>query len=155
MVEDLKKYWIIKIRATLALDKRDDTEVSILSRIVRWDTEGVEYEVDPRRVDKLLRGMGMESCRERSSPCVKLTTEDVEKLETQLTGDAIALCRSGVPRCDYLSANRPGILFESKELCQAMSKPTESDIVALKHLCRYPKGRPRLRLAQRIPSSAI
>lgn len=59
IVEALRKYWIIKIRATLGPDKKDDKEFSILNRIVRWDADGVEYEVDPRDVEKLLRDMAI------------------------------------------------------------------------------------------------
>ena len=55
----LRKYWIIKLRATIGPDAKDDKEVSILNRIVRWTTEGMEYEADPRHVEKLLRDMDM------------------------------------------------------------------------------------------------
>lgn len=144
IAEALKKYWIIKIRATLGPDKKDDKDVSILNRIVRWDTDGVEYEVDPRHVEKLLLDVKMENCRGLPPLGVEPSSEDAEKLEAPLTGDVVTLYWSGVARCNYLSVDRPDIPFESKELFRAMSRPTESDMVALKHLCRYLKGHPRL-----------
>lgn len=70
-----------------------------------------------------------------------------------LEGDAITPFRSGVARCNYLSVDRPDMPFEPKELCRSMSKPTELDIMVLKHPCRHLKGRPRL--VQRIPSRVI
>lgn len=148
-VESLKKYWIVKIRATLGPEAADDKEVSILNRVVRWDQHGVEYEADPRHVEKLLRDMGMMGCKPLSSPGVKLSAEEMSKESAMLEGDAITQYRSGVARCNYLCVDRPDIPFESNELCRAMSRPTESDMTALKHLCRYLKGRSRL--VQRIP----
>ena len=32
----------------------------MLNRIVRWTTRGIEYEADPRQVEKLLREIGLE-----------------------------------------------------------------------------------------------
>ena len=74
IVEDLKKYWMIKFRAVLGPEDKDDKETSILNRVVRWDRNGIEYEADPRHVEKLLREMGMQSCRELS-PGTKPTSE--------------------------------------------------------------------------------
>ena len=59
IADALRKYWIIKVRATIGPDPKDDKEVSILNRVVRWTTEGIEYEADPRHVEKLLRDMDM------------------------------------------------------------------------------------------------
>ena len=94
----------------------------------------------------------MIGCRELSSPGAKLSSEDAEKLGIPLAGDAITLYRSGVSRCNYLSVDRPDIPFESKELCKAMAKPTELDMLALKHLSRKLKRRPRL--VKRLSGSA-
>lgn len=152
IVNALRTCWIIKIRATLGPDASDDKEVSILNRVVRWNTSGIEYEADPRHVEKLLRDMARDNCRELSSLGTKPASEETEKLDVPLTGDAVTLYRSVVPRCNDLNVDRPDIPFVSKELCRAMSRPTESDMAALKHLCRYLKGHPRL--LQCTPSSA-
>lgn len=117
---------------------------SILNRIVRWCVGGIEYEADPRHVEKLLRDMNMVGCKDLSSPGVKLIAEDLAKESPLLEGDVVTLYRSGVARCNYLSVDRPDIPFQTKEPCRSMSQPRESGMVALKHLCRYSKGRPRL-----------
>ncbi len=49
-----------------------------------------------------------------------------------------------VARANFLSADRPDISFAVKELCRAMSKPTQLDWDALKRLGRYLLGKPRL-----------
>ena len=57
--------------------------------------------------------------------------------------------RSAVARCNYLAADRFEIAFTTKELCRAMSCPTETDAKAIARLCRFLKGLPRM--VQRIP----
>ena len=57
--------------------------------------------------------------------------------------------RSAVARCNYLAADRLEIAFTTKELCRAMSSPTEADAKAITRLCRFLKGLPRM--VQRIP----
>jgi len=57
--------------------------------------------------------------------------------------------RSAVARCNYLAADRFKIAFTTKELCRAMSSPTETDAKAIARLCRFLKGLPRM--VQRIP----
>ena len=115
IIDALKKHWIVKLRATLGPGAADDTEVSILNRIVRWDAAGIEYEADPRHVEKLLRDMEMTGCKSLSSPGVKPRAEEAEKSSTLMIGDAITKYRSGAARCNYLSVDRPDISFETKE----------------------------------------
>ena len=43
-----------------------------------------------------------------------------------------------------MALDQPDIQFAVKELCRSMSKPYESDWIALVRLARYLKGRPRL-----------
>ena len=69
--------------AMLGLETKDDNEVSMFNRIVRWGEKGIEYEVDPRHVEKLLRDMGMEDCKPCSAPGVKPSTEEAEGFLSQ------------------------------------------------------------------------
>ena len=93
-------------------------------------------------VARLLREMEMETCRSLTTSGVKPSSLEEEPSEP-LIGAAVTLYRSGAARCNYLSVDRPDIPLETKELCKKMSQATEADMVALKHLCRYVKGRPR------------
>ncbi len=67
----LQKVWLVKVRATLGPEPKDDKEVSILNRVVRRTEECLLYEVDPRHVEKLLREADMESCKEVITPGAK------------------------------------------------------------------------------------
>ena len=69
VAEDLRKVWIIKVRATLGPEPGDDKEVSILSRIVRWCDDCLLYEAYPRHVEKLLREARLEGCKSVSPDC--------------------------------------------------------------------------------------
>ena len=128
--------------------------------MVRWTEDGILYEADPRHVEKLLRDLGMENCKPLSTPGVKppqtpppsLRTEEEEKAGVLLEPALQTLYRGGAARCNYLTSDRQDVSFATKELCRSMSAPTEVDMVALKHLCRFLKGRPRL--VQRIPRTA-
>ena len=66
-----------------------------------------------------------------------------------LVREEMRCCRSAVARCNYLAQDRFEIAFTTKELCRAMSKPTQGDAKATARLCRFLKGLPRL--VQRIP----
>ena len=52
--------------------------------------------------------------------------------------------RAAAARANYLSQDRPDVQFAAKEICRWMSKPTASSWEALKRLCRYLCGLPRL-----------
>eukprot|EP00973_Karenia_brevis_P010048 1360936-Karenia_brevis.AAC.1 len=44
----MESWFEIKVRAVLGPEDKDDKEVSILGRLVRWTDEGIEYEADPK-----------------------------------------------------------------------------------------------------------
>ena len=71
VAEDLRKVWLIKVRATLGPEPDDDKEASILNRIVRWCEDCLLYEADLRHVEKLLREAGLEDCKSVATPGVK------------------------------------------------------------------------------------
>ena len=70
-----------------------------------------------------------------------------------LSPEEKTLYRAGVARCNYLTSDRPDIAFSVKELCRSMSSPTAADMLALKRMCRYLKGKGRL--VQLIPTAPM
>ena len=155
----LKKVWLVKVRAVLGPEASDDKEVSILNRVVRWCDDCLLYEADPRHVEKLLRDAGLEDCKSLSTPGVKSTTASVvlddgvvpsgdgvqpDPGPRKLDREEMRVYRSAVARCNYLAADRFEIAFTTKELCRSMSCPTEEDMVAVRRLCRFLRGLPRM-----------
>ena len=52
--------------------------------------------------------------------------------------------RGAAARANYVSADRMDVQFAAKEICRFMSAPTQHSWQALKRLCRYLVGLPRL-----------
>ena len=67
-------------------------------------------------------------------------TEDDKELPARLH----TAFRGAAARANYLAADRLDCQFSAKEICRWMSRPTESSWAALKRLCRYLVGLPRL-----------
>ena len=64
--------------------------------------------------------------------------------DTQLGGEETALFRATAARANYLALDRPEVAFAAKELCRRMSAPRRRDLAALRRLCRYLLGVPRV-----------
>ena len=153
----LQKVWLVKVRAMMGPEPTDDKEVSILNRVIRWTEDALLYEADPRHVEKLLKEAGLECCNALNTPGVKEPTSpekawfEGEVIPQAVTGlgsggavpagscfgpdgspyldkDVMRSYRSAVARCNYLAADRFEIAFTTKELCRAMSSPTELDL---------------------------
>ena len=55
-------------------------ELTVLNRILRWTTEGFEYEADPRQGEKLIEAMRLDAnCNVAATPRIKPLLEQLEK----------------------------------------------------------------------------
>lgn len=142
--EVLRKKYPVKMRGTLGPDAKDQKEAVILNRKVYWTKKGVEFEADTTHVQKILEEMGMEDCNESQVPGAQ-REETADSEHDGLDPEGAWKYRSVVARANYLAQDRPDIRFAVKELCRRMSAPTTQDWQALKKLCRYLRGRPRMR----------
>ena len=61
-----------------------------------------------------------------------------------MTGEEKAKYQTQAARANYLCLDRPDISYATKECMRRMAEPTKADMVALKRLGRYLKGRQRL-----------
>ena len=133
----------LTVKGRLGYAKEDDHEVRILNRLIRTTDKGVEYEADPRHAEELIRTLELEGCNPTVTPGVKETMDNV-KGDTPLKEELMTTFRAAAARCNYLSIDRPDCQFAGKEVCRLMTKPTVRSWAALKRLCRYLVGRPRL-----------
>ena len=54
--------------------EHDDKEGRVLNRVARWTTHGLEYEADPRQIDRLIESQRLDgSCNIVVNPGLKLT----------------------------------------------------------------------------------
>ena len=54
-------------------------EIRVLNRIIRWTKEGIEYEPDQRRAEKVVSDFGLGKSRDVATPCVP-ETADIKKI---------------------------------------------------------------------------
>ncbi len=60
-IKDLMSSWFdVKFRRMLGEDARDDREVVILGRVVKWTTGGITYEADPKHRRMFLEYFGFD-----------------------------------------------------------------------------------------------
>jgi hypothetical protein len=142
---EMRKKYELTVGGRLGPGRRDDKEATVLNRVIRWTPTGIEHEADPRQVERLLEGLELEGEGVKGvvTPGVKVTAHqllgEVEMAEREHTR-----FRGLAARANYLSADRPDIIFAAKEICRLMAKPTDLAMAALKRLGRYLRHRPRL-----------
>ena len=121
-------------------DLEEVSEARVLNRIVRCRPDGWEIEADQRHVDIIVRDIGLSEARPASTPGEPETRDDVELNEMELEGSEASRFRALAARANYLAADRPDIMYATKEICRAMAKPTHGAWKKLKRLGRYLAG---------------
>jgi hypothetical protein len=121
----------------------DDRETTCLNRVIRWCDHGLEYEADPRQVEKLVEALELEGANSVLTPGLKFLIEQLEA-DQPLSPERHTSFRALAARANYLSADRPDCQYAAKEICRWMSSPTELAMAALKRLGRYLVGKPRM-----------
>lgn len=122
----------------------DAKELTVLDRVLIWTDSGLEYEAEPRQVEKLLEALRLDAgCNGAATPGLKPFVEQLEK-DQPLPVRGSTEFRGLLARGNYLSADRVDIQFAAKEICRFMSAPTDTSMVALKRMDRYLLGHQRL-----------
>ena len=143
MEASIAEKYEITIGPRLGPGPKDAKETRALNRVIRWLDDRIEYEADPRQVEKLASECGLEGCKPMSTPGVRPAFKELEDDE-ELKKEYHTAFRASSARGNYLSADRIDCQFACKEICRWMSKPTAQSWKALKRLCRYLQGVPRL-----------
>ena len=115
----------------------------MLNRIVRWGADGIEYEADPRQAEKLIAECGLTGANTAATPGVRISFDEATKNE-ELEPHLHTAFRGAAARANYLAADRVDCQFAAKEICRCMAQPNQASWNALKRLCRYLVGLPRL-----------
>ena len=50
----MKERYELTVGGRLGPGAKDDRKISVLNRIIRWTSRGIEYEADSRQVEQLL-----------------------------------------------------------------------------------------------------
>ena len=121
----------------------DAKEGRVLNRIVRWCSDGIQYEADPRQVERLVAECGLDGAKPVVTPGVKPTFRELED-DAELPAHLVTAFRGSAARANYLAADRIDLQFACKEVCRWMARPTTHAWRALKRICRYLNGAGRL-----------
>ena len=68
----MKSKYELTVGGRLGTGPNDDKDISVLNRIIRWTPQGIQYEADPRHVEKLLREIDLEGASGAVAPGQKL-----------------------------------------------------------------------------------
>ena len=141
--EMMKERYELTLQPRLGPADEDAKEAVVLNRIVRWCKHGIEYEADPRQVEKLLAECGLAGANSVATPGVRASFAEAEADEPLSSRQHTAF-RGAAARANYLAADRVDCQFAAKEICRFMAKPTKYSWEALRRLCRYLAGLPRM-----------
>ena len=147
VAENMKSWYLLKIRGVLGGEPGDDEEVTILNRTLRWKVGSgkIEYEADVKHAKKICGEFGLGAgSKSLKSPAVKEKAEDLDKEDPALDKSEHTAFRGMAATANYLSQDRADIQYATKEICRDMATPKVSSIAKLKHLARYISGHPRL-----------
>ena len=75
----LEDHYELKRGGRLGPGPKDDREATVLNRVVRWTEQGLEYEADPRQVEKLLESLDLEDARPAATPGVKSLPDQISR----------------------------------------------------------------------------
>ena len=140
VIEQMKSWYQIKVRARLGPEEGDDKQAVLLGRIVRWHEWGISCEADPKYRRRILEALGLgEGSKCLSSPGVREEDGKDSGATKRLGEDKVY--RGIVATVNYLATDQPDLQFASKEACRDMSAPDERSWGKLKRIGRYLLGR--------------
>ena len=125
----------------LGLGVDEAQEGKFLGRLVRYTSNGLEWEANPKQVDALLSEFGLKSGQGVDTPGVK---SEAEEGTISMTKAESSRFRRGAAKINYLSQDRVDLAFASKEISRHMANPKIGDEILVKRVVRYLKQYPRL-----------
>jgi hypothetical protein len=143
MEEAISDKYEVTIGPRLGPGANDEKEARSLNRVIRWCPDRIEYEADPRQAERLIEECGLVGSKPVATPGVRASFKDLEE-DVDLPQKLHTAFRGASARANYLAADRIDCQLGSKEVCRWMAKPTQQSWTALKRLCRFLAGLPRL-----------
>ena len=111
----LRAKYELTVGARLGPGKDDDHEGLVLNRAVRWTTQGIEYEADPRQGEKLIRDCELQGANAVTTPGVKALPHQLEQEKVLSMGEHTRF-RGQAARANYLGPDRPDVIYAAKEV---------------------------------------
>ena len=86
---------------------------------------------------------GMDGWKSVCTPGLRESAAEAAK-DKPLEPKLLRAFRAAAARANYMAQDRPDCQYACKEICRFMAKPTQASWQAMKRLCRYLVGLPRL-----------
>ena len=86
----------------------------MLNRVVRWTEKGIEYEADPRQVERLVADNDLVGANGVATPGLKPLAHQIAA-EKPLPEREHTRFRGNAARGNYLAADRPDVTSSAKE----------------------------------------
>ena len=148
IVEDMRAWYDLKLRAVIGDDEEDDKEVTILNRTLKHVGHGLEYCADERHEAEIRAEFGIGAgSKGLESPVEQEVLE--EGFEENAHDPELGMAegkryRATAARGNYLSLDRMDMQFAAKEACRQMAKPRQSGLGRMKRIARYLRKYPKL-----------
>jgi len=160
LIQLLKSWFELKVRAILGPEESDDKEIVILGRLVRWELGGIRIVPDRKYAESIMKYCGLsEGSKSLGGPGKKEEAEEIENPDgeeeevaegkeeaEELPEKEAREFRGMAATANYLGADRFDVQYPAKELCRTMSRPTKLSLKKLKHLARYLVGVPEVEI---------
>ena len=143
MLEQMRKWYAIKMRGILGPDSGDMKEMRILNRMVRWTKECVEYEADDKHARAIVAELNLgQDSKGSDLPLPK----EYEAMEGDVELDAAQSkdYRRLAMIINYLALDRPDLQFTAGVLGRTAARPTERSWANLKRTGRYLVKHPKI-----------
>ncbi len=122
----------------------DAKEGRVLNRVSRWLGGRIEYDCDPRQIERLIAECGLGGAKAVAMPGIKATFKELGEDSAELPSHLTTAFGGAAARGNYLAADRIDSQLACKEICRWMSRPSKHAWKALRRLCRYLAGAPML-----------
>ena len=119
----IKGWFEVKVRGRLGAGYRDDKEIDVLGRTVRWRDWGIEYEADEGHRAKLMEMFGMDDWTKCLQSNGDKEEKDEEGDEEDMEAEETTSFRGGVARMNYLGQDSPDLQFPALKLSREMAAP--------------------------------
>ena len=139
----LESHYELRKGGRISPGPQDAKDGRVLNRIIQWTNAGIEYDADPRQVEKLVESLDLEGANSVVTPGVKPLREQLDEKRPLPQSEHTGF-RGHAARGNFLSSDRPDIQYAAKEICRWMANPTDVSLAALKRLVKYLSGRGRL-----------
>ena len=141
--ERMKSWYDVKTRGILGPEAKDDREIRILNRRVKWEGNVITYEADERNVETIVNELGLQK-ESRGLDVTMVQEESVEGDDEALEPEEAWRFKRIVALANYVSLDRPDLQAAVSNLCSDMVSPTKRSWSRLKRIGRYLVNHPRM-----------